>query len=504
MNRTRLSLINAISAVFLTVVNSILGIIATKLIIVAFGSDFNGLNSTATQIVNVLLILEGGFSLASNVALFAPITERNYGLVNGILAATRKKFKKVGIVFLSIGIVISVGYAFLVNSLLSRGLIALVIFMAIVPQAFNFFYSISYRVLLQSQQKEYVISLSTSLTLGLGYITNIIIIKNGGSMWMIRFVTMLFSIINCFIVAGIAKHNNPFINIDSLPRENLIVGTRDVMVQKITGVIYTSFPIVFLSISSFGGTKLASVYAVYNNIFIMIKSLLHGVVDAPRLGFGQMIIENDRETVWKAFKQYEYLAFFAVYVMLSTTTVLLLPFVEIYTSGISDISYYDPKLALLMISISCIELIHIPSGHMICMAGEFKVSKRFQLIACVVLIITMIGGGYLWEVYGMLLAVLFTALLLACLELSFIHTSFFGNKVIELLRMLLPLIFGGVVTCIAESAIPFHLDSYLDFMVMGVAFVVINIIVGVTISWLFNRTVFCSLIKRAKNLIRNK
>ena len=37
---------------------------------------------------------------------------------------------------------------------------------------------------------------------------------------------------------------------------------------------------------------LASVYAMYNNVFIMIKSILHGAIDAARLSFGQMLIER--------------------------------------------------------------------------------------------------------------------------------------------------------------------------------------------------------------------
>jgi hypothetical protein len=52
------------------------------------------------QIVNVLLILEGGFTLASNVALFDPVSREDYLTSNGILSATRNKFKKIGALFL--------------------------------------------------------------------------------------------------------------------------------------------------------------------------------------------------------------------------------------------------------------------------------------------------------------------------------------------------------------------------------------------------------------------
>ena len=111
-NRNSFSLLNAISAMCLTITNGLLTIVVTRFILARFGSDFNGLNSTANQIVNVLLILEGGFTLASNVALFYPLTHGDYKQVNGILSATKKKFKKIAVIFISIGTLISIVYAF--------------------------------------------------------------------------------------------------------------------------------------------------------------------------------------------------------------------------------------------------------------------------------------------------------------------------------------------------------------------------------------------------------
>ena len=61
------------------------------------------------------------------------------------------------------------------------------------------------------------------------------------------------------------------------------------MAQKITGALYSSWPMIFLTVSPSGGTIIASVYAVYNSVFMILKALLHGVIDAPRLGFGDML-----------------------------------------------------------------------------------------------------------------------------------------------------------------------------------------------------------------------
>ena len=503
-SRSKNSILNAISAMMLTLVNGLFGVVVTKMVISHYGSDFNGLNSTANQIVNMLLILEGGFTVASNVSLFAPLTKGDYNLVNGILSATLNKFRKIGALFLGIGSVVAVGYGFLVNSSLKVEFIITVILMTVFPAAFNLFYATTYRVLLQTQQKEYVISFITMLTIGSGHIANMIMMSLNGPMWAIRFITMSFAIFNSLLIAGYTKSKNKFINLKVEPQQQLIQGTKDVMVQKITGVIYNSFPIVFLSISPTGGTILASVYAVYNQIFTMIKSLLHAAIDAPRLSFGQLLTEKKREEVWPVFKIYEFIAFFAVFVLLSTCAIMILPFVKLYTEGINDANYYDAVIAVLMVSIAVIEMIHIPSGHLLNMAGKFKISKNFQLIACITLLITMTVGGAYFGVYGMLAALLLCAVILAMLEMGYVHLMFFKNKLFELFNLIFPFILIGITVCYLESLIPITINSYLSFFVYGLLFFAINTIIALLIGFIFNKKIMLSLLTRAKKLILKK
>lgn len=501
MNRTKLSFLNAISAMTLTLVNGLLGIVVTRLVISRFGSDFNGLNSTANQIINVLLILEGGFTLASNVALFGPISSEDYQTSNGILRATRSKFKKIGIIFLVVGTLIASAYSFAVKTDLSREFVFTVIFMAVVPQAVNLYFATTYRVLLQTQQKEYIISGFTALTVGLGHLINIIMIMNNGKMWMVRFVTMCFALVNSLLITVYTRKKNKFLDLSVESKMQLIKGTGDVLAQKITGVIYTSWPIVFLSISSSKGTMLASVYAVYNNVFVMLKALLHGIIDAPRLGFGQMLTEKKREEVWDAFKEYEYVAIFFTFITMTTACGMILPFISIYTRGVTDINYYDKLIAILMVLIGTVEMLHIPSGHMINMSGNFKLSKDFQIIACVLLIASMAALGSVFGVYGMLGSLLIVALLLAVLEIGFMHTRFFSGKTTEFLKMITPYLIIGVAISYAEMTCTKSGDTIISFLVFGTIYMIVNSLVALIIGCIFNRNELGKLINRGKSLL---
>lgn len=496
MNKSIYSIYNAVTALGLTLVNGLLGIITTYYIISEFGSDFNGLNSTANQIINMLLVLEGGFTMASTVALFVPLADQDMLIVNGILLATRKQFRKIGKIFCILGFFVSLIYAYAVRSDLPKVFVACVIIMAIVPQAINLYFTSSYRVLLQAQQKEYIINFFSMITIGLGHIANIIIIRGGGLMWQIRFITMIFAIGNSMLICWYVKKKYSYVNFHVMERNDLIVGADDVFVQKVTGVIYNSAPIVFLSLFPSGGTMLASVYAVYNNIFIMIKSLLHGVIDAPRMGLGQLAVEREKEDVWNVFKQYEYISFAAIFVMVSTTCALILPFIQLYTNSLNDINYYEPVIVILMVLICAVEMVHIPSGHLINMAGKFRISRNFQMIACIVLMITIVLGGFFYGIYGMLVAILITAIVLAVLEIGYIHYYFFDKKFFELCKIGMPLCIAGFFVCLVETYLPVPINNYFDFFCFGVIFTVINGLICIIVSAIFYRAVIWAVVKK--------
>ncbi len=503
-NRNRNSVLNALSAIALTLLNGLLGIVVTKMIIHEYGSDFNGLNSTANQLVNVLLIVEGGFTLASNVALFSPLTYCDYKKVNKLLSETRRKFRKIGVLFLCMGIIASLIFALFANSTLQFELIFYVIIMAVIPAAFNLYYATTYRVLLQAQQKEYIINIFTLFTISMGHIGNIGLIVINGSIWLVRAITLITTLLNSILIVWHVKKHNRFLELDVGNNEEVIHGTGDVMVQKVTGVIYLSAPIVFLSLSPAGGTVLASVYAVYNNVFNMIKSLLRGVIDAPRLGIGQMLSETDRERIWNVFAEYEYIVLGFTFVICSTTYVLIMPFVSMYTSGMSDVNYYDKTIALLMSLISVFEIIHIPSGHLINMSGEFRTSKYIQIISLTVLVPCMLILGRLWGVYGLLYAVLIVSILLTILEIGFIHMYFFKNKVIEFAKMLLPLLLTGIGICYHEKKVFTNIESIKIFILYGMLITLINTIAAVIIGMVFNKKLIFKVYQRVLRLIRHK
>jgi len=502
VKRNKKSLYNAITALINTLSSGLFGLIVTKLIIEYYGSDFNGLNAAAAQIITIVMLLEGGFTVATNVALFKPYVNQDMDAVSAIASATNRTFKKIGAYSFVLGIVLTLGYSFIINTGLSQGFVILVFMMTLLPVSTNLYAVTKYRIILQAEQKEYVISMSTFLTSLGRYIAAIIAILLGAKMWMISFTTMVFAMLNNFILYFHVSRKYRLINYKATPNYAAIVGTRDILVQKITGAMYMAVPIIAITLSA-GGTMLASVYAVYNSVFMLLKSMLRAVIDAPRLGLGELASEHSTERVWEVFKQYQLAIFAMMFILLTTASVLIMPFIEIYTKNATDINYYQPVIAILMVLISFFELLHIPSGHLMNMTGKFKDSRNIQLISSTILIVTLVIGALSLGIYGILSSVLLTAVVLTVLEIKYIHFIYFKNKIFKFIRLTYPMIFGVPLICLETYLMP-KLSGFVQFGLAGIAVIIINAIIGVAVYYLTNKSTLISLTKRMISMIKKK
>lgn len=498
MNKSKRSILTAASSITLTLLNGVFALLITRLVILKYGSDFNGLNSTATQFISMLLIVEGGFTLATIVALFNPTTSNDKTAINRILSATRITFNKIGLIFLTVGLFASIGYSLIIRSDLSPFISFLVFFMTIVSTAFSLMYATKYKILLQSDNKEYIINGIQILTLIISQLLISLVVFLNGDMLLIRFSTMIGAILNSYLIAFNVKMKYKSLNFNEEPDFEAISGTNDIFIQKLTNVLYQTLPIIFISATA--GTIYASVYIVYNNVFRLLKNGIFAFINAPRMGFGKLISEKELSYVAKIFHEFEFIMFTIFITLLSTTAVLIMPFIGIYTNGVNDVSYQNWIIAFFLVVTTFFEVIHIPSGNIINMAGLFKVGRKIQTNVSIVLSILMVLGFYFYDFYGILFAVMISSLLLACLEIYYVHNLFFKNRLKAFLRLFLPNTILLIILVIVELQLIPDIKSIKNFLIWGVILVSVNGLAVIIVNFIFNRKVLNTVFKRLARL----
>ncbi|GAB7306463.1 MULTISPECIES: polysaccharide biosynthesis protein [Enterococcus] len=503
MNKTRKSLLNAITSVLLSLINGLTSIIVIQKIIEIYGSDFNGLNSTVNQLINMLLVVEGGFTLAISVSLFAPLTNDDFDLINRILSASEKIFKKIGWLFLLLGTIVTIIASILIKSNLPYTIIFLSFYMMVVSTFINLYFSTKYRIVLQTDLKEYIINLFQAFFLVISQLIILFVISIEANMLYIRFVMMMSAVMTSVSIIIYVKRRYSQLSFSEIPDFEGIKGTKDVFVQKITSVLYGAFPMIFISMTV--GTKFASVYIVYNNIFSLVKSIIYSVVNAPRIGFGRIISEKDKKYVYKVFSLYEFSILTILMYALLCLAVLIRPFMNLYTRNMADQNYNNQVLIIIMILVMFFEVIHIPSGNIINMAGKFKIGKRIQTIAAICLIGMMLVFNIFYGFYGILFAILCTAILLAVLEIGYIYKVFFQMPLKAFLTPVLKMtLFCFFVFYFQNNICSFEINNFFNLFCYGLLVALINGGLLLLYIFIFEKNKFLSILAYTKGVFNKK
>ena len=317
---------------------------------------------------------------------------------------------------------------------------------------------------------------------------------------LVRLCVLVFQVFQSFVIGFDARRRFKRIEFNASTDGVEIKGTKDVFFSRIGGLVYSSAPVLF--ISTFVGTIFTSVYAVYNSVISVVSNAINALLIAPRNALGQIVHENDNKRLNSIFNEYEYISSLSLSILCSTTFALIIPFVRIYTKGVDDIDYINVLLAVLLVLNSALQMIHIPSGTCIEIAGHFKAIKIIQLIAAALIIILSTVGALVWGIYGILLAKVITSLYLCVAETVYVRKNILKTNPLFFFKNTLPTVLIAVIISIFEFLLLRNKAvSIIGFIAYGFAIIAINTVVLCFVGIVFNRNSFLSLINRTKNLI---
>ena len=504
MNRSKKSILNAVFALVQMGVTSIFGLILSRSVLSFFGSDYNGVNSIAMQLVNVIMVLEGGFTLASNVALFKPFMEKNLRKINGILSATEKRFRTVSLAAMFMGIAVAFVFPLCISTQVPYLTCVCLMLTVLLPSCFNLGYSMKYRVILLTDQKEYIISIISAVFYAAGNSIAVLFIRAGYGIVTARIMIMFFLFFSYYFIGVYCKKKYSFVKFTEQPLFNEIAGSRNVLALKVTSMLYSSAPIILISTLPITGAKLASVYAVYKNVISVVQNCLSSVTNAPRLGFGSLLAEGNYKEAEEMFVLYEKISFIGLAIILGTTCLFIMPFVDLYTRGVSDINYHNEVLACIILVTVFLEVCHIPSGQMIQMSGDFKASKNIQSTAFAVLAIGMAVGRLVTGLYGILIAVLLAAVILCVLEIGYTGIKIFKRNWMKFILNMLP----SLVICVVATVIGFSgkiiCSSYLIFVFVGSVSVIALTCITIGVYYVIDPDAVRKIFGMVKGAVRRK
>lgn len=185
------------------------------------------------------------------------------------------------------------------------------------------------------------------------------------------------------------KKKYTYLNFDAVPDNSALKRRWDVLIHQITGVIVNSTDVVVLTTFLRNFSEI-SVYTVYNLIASNIITLLDSFSSSLCAVFGEVFAKKEEKLVRESYLIYEYMFFLMSFIMATCMMILMIPFMKVYTTNITDAQYIRPITAVLFTIIVLSRSIRTPSLTMIMAVGHYRETRRAAILEAVINIVVSV------------------------------------------------------------------------------------------------------------------
>lgn len=384
--RTKLSIYNSISAVILQLVNMAVNLVLPQIMITVYGSSVNGLVTSIRQFISYFNLVEAGLSGAAVYALYKPLADKNEDDINGILSASNRFYNISGFIFSALVLVTAFIYPMFTSGQgISVTTIAALVMIIGASGALEFFAVGKYKVLYTADQKSYVISLINAAAVAVNAVIVLILASLRMDIVVVQLVALISFIARSALYMLYGKLKYPRLNLKVRPMNEALDKRWDSLILQVLGVASTATPVVVTSLML--GFREASVFVVYNMVFVSVLALLTTFSNGLSAMFGDLLARKELDILQKAYRQYEYLYYALVTWGYSCAAILIMPFMKIYTVRFTDAEYIRPVIAALFVAVGIISNIKTPQGMLVISAGLYKETKLQSLIQAVIIVV---------------------------------------------------------------------------------------------------------------------
>ena len=500
--RSKKAIYNISTNLVLQIITIIYGFIVPKIIISSFGSNVNGLISSITQFLTYIALLESGFGPVVKAALYKPIAKKDKNTIANILKTTEKFFRTIAYIFLGYIFILCILYPLLVgNNFEYLYTVSLIVIISISTFA-EYFFGMTYRLYLQAEQKNYIISIIQIITYIVSIILIVVLAKIGASIQIIKLVSGIVFIFRPILqnVYVKQKYNISFDNVDSNYK---LKNKWDGLAQHIAAVIHGNTDITVLTF--FCNLAEVSVYSVYYLVVKGVKSAIQAFTSGIDASFGDMIAKKEEKNLNEKFQMYEVAYFTLCTIVFTCTMILIVPFVSVYTKGITDANYIRYAFGYLIVISEYIWAIRLPYSSITLAAGHFKETKIGAWIEALVNIIISI---LLVSKFGIIGVAIGTIVAMAIRTIEFIyHTNKYilkRNIWLTVNKIIVIVIETLFCVLISKYLFIFKEISYFNWLLNALIIFIVSSIVILIINVNLYKKEFYNLFIIVKKMLKKK
>ena len=404
--RTKNAALNLILYFIYEIALFALGMIFPRFIIQTYGSEINGLASTITRLLSLVNLIQAGAVGAAVFQMYGPVAKKDYEEQSAILYSSRKYYNKISVVYFFIAIVIGFVSSFVLKSETLQFyeiLIAFVIFA--LSGTFPLVFTSQFDIYITPHQKSYYLKISSLANIFVYYslLTITLLLK-----WpfLLIYVDALIgsatgALFNFYFYKKLTRGK---INRNPKNKTFVISNRKFLLLSTIGTEVVSALPQII--ISNVVGLVYTSVFSVYSMIFVSMKTVLNSISYSFVGTFGNLVKTSNDNRVREVFNCISLITMALGTVLASCTAFLIMPFVEVYTSGIADVNYIYQSLGIMVSIYIMILSFRLAFSFVTTVYGLFKqvcvVTITTSIISSVLSIICTIAFGMPYVMVGLI------------------------------------------------------------------------------------------------------
>lgn len=500
--RSKKAIINIISSLLLQLVTLICAFIVPRLIIKNFGSSVNGLVNSITQFLAYIALLESGFGPVVKSILYKPIANKNKEEIKKILKSSENFFRIISYIFIVYIIILCLILPTIISKEFDKYFTLSLLIIISISTFAEYYFGMTYKLYLQAEQKTYVTAFIQIGTTILNTVMIVMLIYFGQSIQIVKLASAIIFIFRP-ILQNLYVKKKYNINLKNIKSDYKIKQKWDGLAQHIAAVIHNNTDIVVLTI--FTNTIEVSVYSVYLLVVNGIKNLVQALSGGIDASFGNMIANNEKQSLNKNFRVYELFYFTLITIIFTVTLLLILPFIEIYTKGVTDANYYRPAFAYLIVLAEFMWTIRLPYSSITLAAGHFKETMKGAWIESAVNIILSVILVFKFGIIGVAIGTL-VAMIIRTIEFMY-HTSKYilERNILDTYKRLFLIAIEVILTVIISNILPkFNIINYTTWILQAISTTIVAAIIVIFINFIIYKKDVKDLLKLIKKTIFRK
>ena len=478
-NRKTVS-INILFALVLQFTTLISGFIIPKIVLNYFGSEVNGLVSSINQFLSYITLLEGGLSGVIMAALYKPLQKGDAKQISGVINAAEQFFRRIALIYLVYVLVVSIIYPLKYNASYTYGYTFALVWILAINLFTQYYFSLTYKLLIQADQKAYIVSIVQTIIIIFNVITTIIIAKFYQNILVIKLFGVIFYCIQPIVFTKYIKTHH---DIDKKVEadKDAISQRWDGFWQNIAYFVHSNTDIVVLTLLS--SLTNVSIYTVYLLVVNALKNLIVSISGAIVPTLGNALARNNEEDIRTEFDLYEFVIFFVATFLFSAGMSLIVPFVTIYTHGIKDANYYQPVFAVLMVMAEAIYCLRDPYVSISYAAGHFKQTRKYATIEALVNIVISVILVQQLGIVGVAIGTLVAMLLRAIMHILYLKTAILLRPIGYAFKMMTISFFIIIgIYYLSNNIFNMEVVNYSEWIILAIGVSLIDFIVIICIS----------------------